>query len=193
MNDVRVVSLIMHPIFIEDISISVPQGATVNIPAARASKSKDLWRLINQKQLFRLNQGPGADHPHAPPLPPPPALSNAENERLREEKRVLEEQNQLLRQTLLAQGGKLDTILGLLESGRLVAAVPVPQAAPSAPTKVNGVDYGVVDAGVPTFIPSEIKPRNVESHITEVKAVTSEGSGVAGAGEALRKLRRKSS
>lgn len=188
MNDVRVVSLIMHPILIEDISISVPQGATVNIPASKASKSKDLWRLINQKQLFRLNQGPGADPPVAPTVPSP--SFDAENDKLREEKRHLEEQNQLLRQALANQGGKLDTILGLLESGRLAQA---PAQAVPITAKANGVDYGVVDAGVPTFIPSEIKPRNVESHITEVKAETSEGSGIEGAGAALRKLRRKSS
>lgn len=190
MNDVRVVSLIMHPILIEDISISVPQGATVNIPASRASKSKDLWRLINQKQLFRLNQGPGADPPVAPTVPSP--SFDAENDKLREEKRLLEEQNQLLRQALANQGGKLDTILGLLESGRLMATTT--QATPAPTAKANGVvDYGVVDAGVPTFIPSEIKPRNIESHITEVKAETSEGSGIEGAGAALRKLRRKTS
>ena len=44
------------------------QGVNVTIPAAKAAKSKDLWRLIAQKQLMRLNPGPGSAEP--PPAPP---------------------------------------------------------------------------------------------------------------------------
>jgi hypothetical protein len=178
MSDVRVVGLNMHTVLIADIGIDVPNRATVVIPSAKASKSKDLWRLINQKQLFRLGSGPMTTAPA-----PPPAPSPAE-EQLREENRLLAEQNAILRQNLTNQGSKLDTILGLLESG----AVGVPQQLTAArPPQVN---HGVVDHGVPTFIPSEIKPRDVETHI-EVQAETSEGSGVADAMAALRKLRRK--
>lgn len=178
MTDVRVFGLNTNMVFIEDISVDVVHGATVVIPADKAAKSKDLWRLISQKQLFRLNPGPMADYPSvAPPLSP------SVEDRLREENRLLAEQNLVLRQSLTAQGGKLDAIIGLLESGRLTA---IPQSIAEA-----AIHHGVVDNGIPTYIPSEIKPQNVESHI-EVKSETSEGSGVAGASDALRKLRRGS-
>jgi hypothetical protein len=184
MNDVRVVGLNMHTVFIEDIQVDVPQGSTVMISADKAARSKDLWRLISQKQLFRLNPGPMADYPS----PPAPVVPSMAEERLREENRVLAEQNLMLRQTLAAQGGKLDTILDHLLSGKLVSVGPQSYQAGAAQAPVN---HGVVDNGVPTYIPSEIKPQNVESHI-EVQAETSEGSGVNSAGAALRKLRRGS-
>jgi len=184
MNDVRVICLNMHTVLIEDISVDVPHGVTVDIPASKAQKSKDLWRLLSQKQLFRLNAGPFADFP--PAQAPPP--SSAETERLREENRLLVEQNQLLRSAIDHQGGKLDAILSLLENPRLVAVTPtgVPVTANGQPARATEV----VDEGVPTYIPSEIKPKNVESHV-EVKSETSEGPGIAGAGEALRKLRQQ--
>jgi hypothetical protein len=181
MNDVRVICLNMNTVLIEDIAVDCPHGVTVSIPAAKASKSKDLWRLLSQKQLFRLNPGPFADYPT--PAPPP---SSAEADRLREENRLLAEQNQLLRTALDNQGGKLDTILTLLENPRLAAVFPTANgSAPLPATKATEV----VDAGVPTYIPSEIKPKNVESHV-EVKSETSEGTAITGAGEALRKLRK---
>ncbi len=178
MNDVRVIGLMMHTVLIEDIMLDVPHGITVTIPAEKAARSKDLWRLLGQKQLFRLNSGPFADYPQ-------PTHSNGEVDRLKEENRLLSEQNQLLRQAMTSQGGKLDAILGLLESGRLVAAAPQ-NGASVASAKV---DPALVEIEVPTYIPSEIKPQNVESHI-EVKSETTAGTGVAGAGEALRRLRK---
>jgi hypothetical protein len=180
MNDVRIISLNMATVLIEDIAMDVSHGVMVTIPADKAAKSKDLWRLISQKMLFRLNPGPFADYP--PPPPGQPTPSSAEADRLREENRLLAEQNRMLRQVLDNQGGKLDMILGALESARF--------AGPSSPASATAkADNGVVDAGVPTYIPSEIKPKNVESHV-EVQSETSEGSNITGAGEALRKLRR---
>jgi hypothetical protein len=183
MNDVRILGLNMHTVLIEDISMDVPHGVTIIIPADKAAKSKDLWRLISQKMLFRLNPGgPLADYP--PATPPQP---NQEAERLREENRLLAEQNQMLKQVLDKQGGKLDMILGALETARFAG----PSSGPGATVATTKADNGVVDAGVPTYIPSEIKPKNVESHV-EVQSETSEGSNIAGAGEALRRLRRGS-
>lgn len=185
MNDVRIIGLQMTTVLIEDIAMDVPHGVTVVIPAEKAARSKDLWRLLSQKQLFRLNAGPFADYPN-----PNPALPNAEVERLQEEKRLLEEQNRLLRLQLDRQGGKLDAILAALETQRLAPQI-VHVVAPNGTASPSGAPSEVVDAGVPTFIPSQIKPENVESHV-EVQSETSEGSGIAGAGEALRRLRKGS-
>jgi hypothetical protein len=184
MNDVRVIGLIWNTnVVIADIGESVPHGVTVTIPAKKAERSKDLWRLLSQKQLFRLN--PGGPLPDLPPgtvAPPPP--DDKEAERLREQVRQLDEQNRLLKQTLASQGGKLDTILGFLEKG----LVPVAAGGTAPVAAVR--DTGVVDAGVPKYIPSEIKPQNVESHV-EVQKETSEGNGVSGAGAALRALKKQ--
>ena len=191
MNDVRVIGLIWGTsVVIQDIGESVPHGVTVTIPAAKAAKSKDLWRLLSQKQLFRLNPGPFQEYP--PGFPVPPLPDNTELDRLREEKRQLEEQNRLLKQTIDQQGGKLDTILGFLENARLAPSpvVVAPQTVSGAPQAPVARDNGVVDAGVPTYIPSQIKPQGVESHV-EVQKETAEGNSTARAGAALRKLRQK--
>ena len=95
----------MGTVHLLDISMDVPQGVTVTIPAAKATRSKDLWRLIAQKQLMRLNPGPGAPEP--PPAPP-----MTEADKLREDNAMLHEQNRLLKLTFEQPGGKLDAILG---------------------------------------------------------------------------------
>jgi hypothetical protein len=176
MSDVRVFGLGMGTVHIADIAMDVPHEVTVDIPASKATHSKDLWRLIAQKQLFRLT--PGGPHPfkHSPSVP----VQDKVEDRLREDNQHLLEQNRLLRLALDAQGGKLDTILGMLASG-VVAPVGTHVGA-SKPAS------DVVEIEIPTYIPSEIKPQNVESHV-EVLSETSEGSSVAGAGAALRKLR----
>jgi hypothetical protein len=147
------------------------------IPAEKAARSKDLWRLLAQKQLVRLNAGPGAQ---PPPAPPP----MTEADRLREELALLHDQNRLLKLSFEQQGGKLDSILAHLESGRHLA--PTLVAVPTAPTAK--ASNGLVEIETPSYIPAEIKPQGVESHV-EVKSEVSEGSGVTGAGEALRKIR----
>ena len=181
MNDVKVQSLISGTVHLLDISLDVPQGMVTTIPAEKAARSKDLWRLIAQKQLVRLNPGPGAPQP-----PQPPPMTEAE--RLREENQLLAEQNRLLKLSFEQQGGKLDSILAHLESGRHIVQVAVP-ATVGATTAKSRSD--LVEIETPSYIPNEIKPQGVESHV-EVQAATSEGSGVAGAGEALRKLRQRS-
>lgn len=178
-TDVHVYGLGMTTVHIADIAMDVPGGTTVIVPAAKASRSKDLWRLIAQKMIFRLGSGP---FPGPAPAPP-----SHEAERLREENLHLLEQNRLLRLAIDTQGGKLDTILGMLASGAATPGAPAPR--PEAPGKARS---DVVEIETPTYIPSEIKPQNVESHV-EVKSETSEGSGVAGAGAALRKLRQQGS
>ena len=53
-GDVRVMGLVVPAHLIEDIRVSVARGVTVIIPAGQATRSKDLWRAINQKCLFQL-------------------------------------------------------------------------------------------------------------------------------------------
>jgi hypothetical protein len=171
MSDVRVHGLVMGSVLIEDISVDVPQGVTVVIPAEKSAKSKDLWRLVAQKRLFRLG-------PQMHSYPTVATVTPNEADHLREENRLLLEQNALLRQAISAQGGKLDAILGLLESGKF---------APSNGVQAKPTD--LVNGDAPTYIPTEIKPTVADKHI-EVKSETSAGSGVAGAGAALRKLRK---
>lgn len=188
MSDVHVFGMSMQTVLIADIAVDVPHGMTVVIPADKAARSIDLHRLINQRVLFWLNQGPQthAMTPVAPqPMAPGPfAQSVMEAEHLREENRLLAEQNRMLRQAIDSQGGKLDTILGVLGS------IQAPSGSGPGPSQTGkSAPPLVVSADVPTYIPSEIKPKNVESHV-EVQSTTSEGSNVADAGEALRKLRR---
>jgi hypothetical protein len=180
MSDVRVYGLGMGTVHIADIAMDVPHEVTVDIPASKATHSKDLWRLIAQKQLFRLT--PGGPHPFKHTPTAPPVHDSAAEDRLREDNRLLLEQNRLLRQAIDSQGGKLDTILGMLASG---AVAPV-----GTHVRASKPASDVVEIEVPTYIPSEIKPQNVESHV-EVLSETSEGSSVAGAGAALRKLRQR--
>jgi hypothetical protein len=172
----------MGTVHLLDISMDVPQGVTVTIPSHKATRSKDLWRLIAQKQLMRLNQGPGAPEP--PPAPP-----MTEADKLREDNAMLHEQNRLLKLTFEQQGGKLDAILGLLASGAIQAASAQAAVGTAASTAtVTPVSNGLVEIETPQYIPAEIKPKGVESHV-EMQAAVSEGSGVEGAGAALRKLR----
>jgi len=121
---------------------------------------------------------------------------DSETARLREENRLLAERNDLLHaeqdriRSVLAgrlenQDGKLDAILGMLATVKATGGTVQAGSAPAATAKVSDV----VDIEVPTFIPSEIKPKNVEAHI-EIQSEKSEGSGVADAGAALRRLRK---
>jgi hypothetical protein len=194
MSDVRVIGLNMHTVLIEDIGIDVPHRVTVAVPGDKAARSKDLWRLIAQKQLFRLDPG----FRHVPPVVAPPPIPGVDSEtaRLREENRLLAERNDLLHaeqdriRSVLAgrlenQDGKLDAILGMLATVKATGGTVQAGSAPAATAKVSDV----VDIEVPTFIPSEIKPKNVEAHI-EIQSEKSEGSGVADAGAALRRLRK---
>jgi hypothetical protein len=176
MSDVRVLGLKMQTVLIEDIAMDVPHRATVTIPALKAAKSKDLWRLIAQGMLFQL------DPRDVPRQATPPPAPDGEVDRLREENRHLVEQNRMLRSALDTHGGKLDAILGMLACGQVAPGSPA--AAPSGKPASD-----VVEIEVPTYIPSEIKPKDVEAHV-DVKSETSEGSGVAGAGAALRKFRK---
>lgn len=176
-GDIRVVGLVMGTHVLEDIGMDVPHGITVTIPAAKACVSKDLWRAISQRCIFQLQSGA--------PSAVPKVADTSEADGLREQVRLLLAENARLKTALAvkeeAAQAKLDTILALLQAGGRPQPIGV--------AKVSTPDLGVVSGEVPTFIPSQIKPDNVEVQIVPA-SMESLGQGVSEAASALRKFRR---
>lgn len=187
--DVRVVGLVAGTHLIEDIARDVPYGVVVVIPADMALTSKDLWRAINQKFLYRL---PSIPNTQAAPMP------DQEKQRLERYARELEShvsrlqaENSDLKEQLkawqgksdVALSGKLDSIMAMLQAG-----VPVQGG---SPLRGNDPSQNVplVDGSAPTFLPSEIRSKDLEARI-DVQPESS-SSGVSEATERLRKLRNK--
>lgn len=190
-GDVRVVGLVAGNHLLEDISRDVPYGAVVVIPADLALISKDLWRAINQKFLYQL-----------PTIPTTQSLPMPDQEKQRLERYAkeleshvsrLESENRDLREQLKAwhaksdvgASGKLDSILAMLQAG-----VPV-QGGFVRGNDSSQKDVPLVDGTAPTFLPSEIRSKDMEAHIDIQPASSS--SGVSEAAERLRKLRKGSS
>lgn len=186
-GDVRVVGLVSGTHLIEDIGRDVPYGVMVTIPADLALSSKDLWRGVESKCLHRI----------------PAVLSNAvdqEKVRLRQYITELEshlarltQENEALKaqlsekSTLVAPSydAKLDSILAAIQNVALVAPGSVgTNVTTKRPTEM-------VDGSAPTFLPSEIKPKDVDARI-DVQGEKAESSGLSEAAEKLRKLRKKS-
>lgn len=204
MNDVKVMNVKTGTVLIEDITIDVPHGVVVSISSEKALRSKDLWRLISQRLLFRFHGGP--IHTASPnPTPAAPVLSPVEPQVVPLPAATpvvpaaappagLEEQNRLLREeigvrdeafaaALLAQQGRFDELLSLV---RGLAAGGVSSAAPTANRKGRPVAGPSGDA--PLFIPSTIKSVDMDDHVS---VQTNEGEGVSSAASALKKLREK--
>jgi len=184
MNVVSVVGLAPGTVPLADIGMDVPHGVVVHIPADKASNSKDLWRAINQRSVFRLQAGPNALGPIyvAPP---------DEGNRLREQVVTLERTVMTLEaaltaktQELLLERSKFDQILDLLRSG-----VPFTSGAVSREATPTLRGSGLVEVDTPTFIPSTIKGGPSESRVT-VQEGEGTGDSISGARTALRKLRR---
>jgi hypothetical protein len=203
MSDVIVTNVRMGTYVISDIGIDVPHGVVVHIPSEKALRSKDLWRGISQRTLFQFHPSAihkGALMPVQPPepLPPPPeptvyqapeTLVHALTEHNKALTLAVERRDEVLfalvteQQRQLAEQGKQ-----LAEAVRLLRERPVSTTAPS---NVAGAVPGlpdVVNGDAPVFIPSAIKPKDVESHVN-VQTEASEGSSVSGAASALRRLR----
>jgi hypothetical protein len=178
-GDVSVVGLKPDTCVLGDIGMDVPHGRVVVVPADKALRSKDLYRSINQGYLFRLQAGP------------PPALSMnpllPEVQSLRDRVQQLEEENRALREKLVRaearvpQDSKLDAILHLLQAS--------PGAATRSDTLPSPALTEVVDFAAPTFIPSKIRPDDMQAHI-QTETSTASGGDVSGAAARLRELRR---
>ena len=191
-GDVRVVGLVAGNHLIEDIARDVPYGSVVSIPADLALISKDLWRSISQKFLYQL-----------PTIPTTQAVSIMPDEKQRLEHYAkeleghvsrLESENRDLKEQLKGwqeksdamMAGKLDSILAMLQSG-----VPVQGGAFVRGNDSSQREVPMVDGSAPTFLPSEIRPKDLEARIDVQPASSS--SGVSEAAERLRKLRKGSS
>ena len=190
-GDVRVVGLVSGTHLIEDIGRDVPYGVMVTIPGELALRSKDLWRGVESKCLHRVSA----------------VLSNApdqEKVRLRQYITELEsslaqlkQENDALRAQLEkataapaapSYDAKLDSILAAIQNVNVTVVAPSVPVGTTVPTKQS---QNVIDGSAPTFLPSEIKPKDVDARI-DVQGEKSEASGVSSASERLRKLRQKS-
>jgi len=192
-GDVRVFGLVSPSHLIEDIGRDVPHGVEVVIPVELALRSKDLWRSISQHFLAQLPTiattvpkqlaAPDSERPRLEArirelealvrdLDAQLRASQAESLSLRSElARVLQAQD---------HSTKLDSILAALQSGVAVGPTGRPMAAPR---------QEVADGSAPTFLPSEIKPKDVTVRI-DIQGEESL-SDVSGIGERLRRLRRE--
>lgn len=175
-SDVTVFGLLVPTCVLHDIGMDVPHGETVVIPAEKAQRSKDLWRSIGQKQIFRLMQGPQSKKPF-PPLDPHILP-------IPDRTKELEAENQALKTALSTQAAKLDTILSLLQAGIPLSALTAAPRASTAPVSQ------VVGGEAPAFIPSSITPENSEARI-EPKRAEVDNTDVSGAAGKLRELRQK--
>lgn len=190
---VTVTGLVTGTHQIEDIGIAVPHKVAVWIPAEKALQSKDLWRGIQQGYLFKLDGAVSfRSDPDPPPAAPSPKLEELQrdNERLRRELEASEHRNFVLQQKMdgmQAQLGSMVTLLTRIEEKTYAASQQVIVAGPQA---VLPPVSEVVGGDIPTFIPGNILPKNVEGGVSAHKE-TSEGSAVAGAASALKELRRK--
>jgi hypothetical protein len=179
-GDVTVFGLMVPTCVIPDITMDVPHGHTMVIPAEKAHVSKDLWRLIGQKCLFQMRSGP------RPAMPSPYATSISSRQQ------KLEDENAQLRSDIAQQQrasadtqAKLDTILGLLQSGALsVASASHVVAGTAQKTEVS-----TVDGSAPTFIPTTITPEGAQARI-ESKKEESTSTATSSASK-LREMRKK--
>lgn len=201
-GDVRVIGLVAGTHVIEDIGRDVPHGGTITISAEEAYRSRDLWTGISQKCLMQLPLiaatptyippgPPVSSYPQLPP-PQPPQPPDLEKPRLEATIRGLESQVQALaaentaikdelRRGVQDQSQKLDTILAALQNG-------VPMAVQVASAE-RALKPEIADGSAPTFIPSEIIPKDVTVRL-DIQGESSSASDVASAAERLRKMRK---
>jgi hypothetical protein len=199
-GDVTVFGLVVGTHVLTDIGMDVPHGHTVTIPAAKAQKSKDLWRAISQKCIFLIQSGPYA-HRNVDVtgtyVPPPPVHQFTADPAMSDRQQALEDENRQLKETLIRQRqeaeaaekrqqGKLDSILELLRSGAATHTIVMSQGVQGAPGQPRATP---IEDDAPTFIPAVIRPENAETRIEAKKAESD--STLSGASDKLRELRRK--
>ncbi len=179
-GDVTVIGLKPGTCPLEDIAMDVPHSLCVTIPAEKAARSKDLWRCISQRLLFKLN-GSGLEFKNAP------SQVSREVEELREQVRILGAENRALREALVraeqAQQTKLDAILAMLQQGG------TPAIAPASVQAARAVPAAVVELDAPPYIPSKIHPDDAEAHV-QLDRGSSEGDVTANA-NLLRSVRQR--
>lgn len=179
-GDVVVLGMAMGIHMIEDISMGVPQGMVVTIPADLALRSRDLWRAISLKQVFRLHAGS-----HQAPLVVPPAQADPMPQ--------LIEENRQLEAALLSQQAQNTAILEQLKA-QADAIKALTTSLANAPRTVVVQQGGApgaqaaVGEDAPTFIPSNIKPEAAEVRIETRREETTEAD-ISTSRDRLRRLR----
>jgi len=198
-GDVTVIGLVHGAHIIADIGWEIPQGQAITIPGHLAHLSKDLWRGISQRLLFKLNSGIVGDTAAGPEL-------MQEIRKLKEQLRLKDETiagleaevyelksklhtQMLSSEKLLMDSGKLDDILNRLKDFPSVTYVPAPTHTIDM-TVLASPGNGLVELAEPAYIPETIKPEVQDSQIEEVQKETSEKSSLAKASSKLRNLRK---
>ena len=197
MNDVKVMNVKTGTVMIEDISVDVPQGVVVSIPADKALRSKDLWRKISQRLLFRFHGGSihsgmpmpatpvvPTPVPEAPAVPVQPSTVHALEEQNRMLRETLEQREEIFVAALLAQQGRHEEILSAVRG--IAAGGPLSSGSGA---RTSTVDEGI-PGDAPIFIPSTIKSKDLEAHVN-VQQDEGGADGVSAATLALRRLREK--
>jgi hypothetical protein len=183
LGDVRVIGLVAGTHLIEDIARDVPHGVTVTIPGELAVRSKDLWRAIAQKCIFQLpSASPPLERVAAQAVDPERPRLDARIRELEDQIRSLEGENKGLRGSSAQSDDrdqKLDSILAALQTGAVFSS--------SFPSGVPIKKQEVADGTAPTFLPSEIRSRDMDARI-DIQSESSV-SGVSEAAERLRKIR----
>jgi hypothetical protein len=182
-GDITVLGMTVGLHMIEDIATGVPHGMVVSIPAEMALRSKDLWRAISQKQVFRLTTG----SLHAPMVLPPTAADPVprlidENQQLQAALSAQQTQNAEVMAQLKAQADAIRALTETLANAPRTVVVQgnaAPNAAPNA---------AFVDGSAPAFIPSTIKPESAEVRI-ETRVEEAEGADIGSNRDRLRRLR----
>lgn len=200
-GDVRVVGLVAGNHLIEDISRDVPYGVVVVIPADLALISKDLWRSLNQKFLYQL--------PTIPTTQQADPMQDQEKHRLERYARELEShvsrlesENRMLKEQLKSvesQASKIEALQGLKSDptlgSKLDSILLMLQAGVPAQGGIRGNNPSQrgseIDGSAPTFLPSEIRQKDLEARI-DIQP-ESNSSNVSEAAERLRKLRKGAS
>ena len=204
-GDVTVIGMDVQTVVFGDIGMDVPPKTVVTVPADRATLSKDLWRAISQRRLFQLHAGPVSPNPVRPMVAPTLAAGQdvwqvkcrtleQENAQLRERIAVLEQEQMVRVEAPSQPDTKLDQILELLQRGIPVSGFDHStrlSLEPRADVRTQPRSE-VVDIETPTFIPSEIRPKNVEGRVQEIQTTTAENQTLGTAASALRKFRKGS-
>jgi len=186
-GDVRVFGLVTPTHVIEDIAMDVPHGREVVIPADKAARSRDLYKAIGQKCVFKL-----------PDLPPPVHTAPAGHVRddlLQERNRHLEARNKLLEEEVtqlraslgaaLAQRDQFDAIMKAIGSVKAPFGMVGMGSGQQTPVQCSDV----ADGSAPQFIPGEIAPKDAEVRIDRVSQEADSGS-VSDATAKLRQMRK---
>lgn len=211
-----VVCGVIGDILLDDIPVIVPKGIAIRIPAEQTLRSRDLHRALSQGTIFRLDiqnllqQQLGKARPGTPPAPPPvvePLVNEAleaENLKLKADVSRLTTENSRLNgevgrlQAELARAkkeladtrptqDKLDEILTKLAERPATQVVHVHEGANGKVEKSTQV----VEEDAPVFIPSQIRPENVDTSRIAVQEGSAGSKGVSQAANALRRLKKE--